>query len=63
MSVRSDVCVGSKWRNKRSGIVATVEQVKGDCARLKREKRATTWKWLDLLLLDYELVTDEQVSP
>lgn len=65
-----DVAVGQRWRNKKSGIVATVTEIRGIGDRqqghavLSREKRPTTTKWLDLLVLDYELLPDEKdVAP
>lgn len=62
-SAYSAVVVGSKWRNKKSGIVAEVVAIRShNTVTLKREKRAWTSKWIDLLLLDYELVSDNADS-
>lgn len=45
--------VGSLWRNKRSGIVAKVEGIDGDCLVLSRQDMATTRKWINHFVREY----------
>lgn len=57
LKTHSDVTVGSKWRNKRSGIVAEVTRVTRDYVYLKRERHHASVKWIDHFLREYEVVS------
>lgn len=54
--------VGSKWRNRKSGIVAEVVEISGyGTALLRRPKMRDTYKWISALSWDYEFV--DEVGP
>lgn len=48
------VSVGSQWRNKRTGVVAEVTDIKNDHVHLLRPRGRPTKKWVPHFLLDYE---------
>lgn len=59
----AEIIAGSRWRNRKSGIVAEVVEAERDVVHLKHEKRATTLKWVDRLVEEYELLTDDSKTP
>lgn len=64
-TTRESVVVGSRWRMRKTGLIYAVVKIDPQygSVQLKRETppRSSFWKWIDLLLFDYELLPDEEV--